>query len=372
MARDSHHMNFKEEPMNAISLIRPAALAGMVAFLLAAQPLRAEPFVYVPLGAENRIVVIDAAKDSVVRSIDGIPAVHGLAESPDGRFLVAGSFEEREPGTAAPPKPTGMSEEEHASHHAMGSPPESQGTAASVSTVSVIRASDGTVIRRIDVPGAVHHVAISPDGRFAAVTHPNGGGISAIDLSSYKVLATIPTGPLPNYAAFSPDGGTVYVSNAGNDTVSAVDTGRWIVRWNAVAGKSPEHLVLSPDGTTIYVNNIEDGTVSVIAVDREKVVQTIPIGDTLHGIDISQDGKTLFVASLGDDKIVAVDLAVGNARSAPLGPAPYHLAVIHDAGKLYVSSADEPKIWVVDPASLAVTGEIQIGGKGHQMAQRAN
>jgi DNA-binding beta-propeller fold protein YncE len=50
-----------------------------------------------------------------------------------------------------------------------------------------------------------------------------------------------------------------------------------------------------------------------------------------------------------------------------LGPSPYHLAAIPGTGKLYVSSAEEPKLWVVDQESLRVLNEIPIRGKGHQM-----
>lgn len=353
--------------MTRISIVWTAAWIGIAATVMGTQPVRANPLVYVPLGAENKVVIIDAAKDEITGTIPDIPAAHGLARTPDGRYLIAGSLAEREAG-AVPRKPAGMSEEEHASHHGGGAASAITPKAGPVvSTVSVIRTSDGSIVHRIDVPGVVHHVAVSPDGRFAAVTHPNEGGISVIDLASYEVVTTVATGPFPNYAAFSPDGSRLYVSNAGNDTVSAVDTGRWIVRWNATAGASPEHLVLSPDGTRLYVNNVEDGTVSVIAVARQAAVSTIPIGATLHGIDLSEDGKTLFVAALGDEKVVAVDLATGNARSASLAPQPYHLASVHGTNKLYISSADEPKIWVVDQNSLTVHGEIRIGGKGHQM-----
>ncbi len=338
----------------------------MVAVLLGTQPAVAEPLMYVPLGGEGTIVVVDTAQDKIVATINGVPTVHGLAGTPDGRFLIAGSFKEREAGSAMPEKPAGVTEEDHAAHHG-AAPAGAQKAAAVVSTVSVVRISDASVVRRIDVPGVVHHVAVSPNGRFAVVTYPNEGSIGVIDLTSYEVVASVATGPFPNYAAFSLDGGQVYVSNAGNGTVSAVDTGRWIVRWNVVVGTSPEHIVLSKDGASLYVNNVEDGTVSVIGVGEQKVVRTIPIGTTLHGIDLSDDGGTLFVADLGENKLVSVDLATGATRGMTLAPAPYHLAVVRGTGKLYVSSADEPKVWVVDRNSLAVHGEISIGGKGHQM-----
>ena len=354
--------------MKAVSILRAAAWAGPVTLVLGMQAALAEPLVYVPLGGEGKIVVVDAAKDEIVDTISGVTAVHGLAGTPDGRFLIAGSFEEREVGGEALAKPSGVSEDEHAAHHG-GSAAVAGKAGSVVSMVSVVRTADGSLVRRIDVPGAVHHVAVSPDGRFAVVTHPNEGGISAIDLETHKVVATVPTGPLPNYAVFSPDSRRVYVSNAGNDTVSAIDATRWIVEQNIIVGRSPEHVVLSEDGGTLYVNSVEDGTVSVIAVGERRVVNTIPIGSTVHGIDLSDDGRTLFVAALGDDKLVGVDVATGTYRSTALAPEPYHAATIHGTGKLYVSSADEPKIWVVDQKSLAVVGEIPIGGKGHQMVQ---
>jgi len=201
------------------------------------------------------------------------------------------------------------------------------------------------------------------------VTHPNEGTISAIDLGSFAVVATLATGPLPNYAVFSPDSLQLYVSNAGNDTVSAVDTTRWIVRWNAVVGRSPEHAVLSNDGARLYVNNVDDGTVSALQVAERAVLETIPVGSSVHGLDLSDDGETLYVAARGDDKLVSIDLATKAQRSINLAPQPYHLTVIHGAGKLYISSADAPKIWVINQRSLQVIGEIAVGGKGHQMVQ---
>ena len=355
---------------------RLSALILTGALLTTANAVFADGPVYVPLGSEDAAAIIDTARDSVIGRIGGLPAAHGLAMTPDGKYLVAGSYAVRGPGAAAPAKPAGVSDDEHAAHHA---PPANKATEAKapakaekkgVSTVSVVRIADKQVIRRIDVPGAVHHVAISPDGRFAVVTHPDDDGISAIDLGTYRVAATIKTGSVPNYAAFGRDGDTLYVSNAGAATVSVVDVGRWAVKAQIAVGDAPEHVVLSPDGSTLYVNNVNDGTVSVVSLGQGKAVKTILVGSALHGLDVSEDGRTLFITSMGDDKVAAVTLATGEQRTVILAPAPYHLAVIRGTGKLYVSSADKPKAWVVDQRDLRVLGEIAIGGKGHQLAQR--
>lgn len=324
---------------------------------------------YVPLGSANAIAVIDTATDRVIRTISGVDHVHGLGGAPDWGFLIAGSFSKTFPGEAQiGPAPEGMSEEEHAAHHAPpadGAPGNEQ--QMPISILTVLKADDGAVVRRLEVPGAVHHVAVSPDGRHAVVTHTLAGGISVIDLETFAVSELIETGTTPNYAVFSSDGVLAYVSNAGDGTVSEIDTADWRVARTMAAGEAPEHMVLGPDGRMLYVANIEAGTVSVVSLAQGEVVETLAIGGELHGLDVSDDGKTLFVSGKGEDKLVAVDFATGQMRSAPLSPAPYHLAVVPGTGKLYVSSRAEPKIWVVDQQSLEPISVIPIRGEGHQM-----
>lgn len=343
-------------------IVAAAALAGL------ASPVAAETSVYVPLGEAGKAVVIDAARDEVVDAISDLPDVHGLAGGPHSAFLVAGSYGETPRAKeTAPPKPEGMSEDEHAAHHAKPAAP-SAPEAGAVGFVTVVRAEDGSIVRRIEVPGAVHHVVVTPDGRFAVATHPNEGGISVIDLVEMRLAGMVHTGPAANYAVLGAGGKFLYVSNAGNNTVSEIDTERWIVRRNLVTGgESPEHLVLSRDGGTLYVANVDDGTVAALSLVDGTLARTFQVGGVLHGLDLSDDGGTLFVSGRGENKLAAIDLESGEMRTAPLGPSPYHLAAITGTGKLYVSSAEEFKIWVVDQRDLRVLREIPLDGVGHQM-----
>jgi len=326
----------------------------------------AERLVYIPLGSAGKVLVVDARTNAVVREIKALPAVHGLAGTPDGRFLIAGNYDERDARGDAARKPAGISEKDHQAHHAKRAEG-TQNENAMLSTVSVVSTASGQVVRRIDVPGAVHHVAVRPDGKYAAVTHPNQDAVTVIDLGGYGVVDTIRTGTQPNYAVFSSDGSHLYVSNAGAGTISQIETNAWSVLRSVKVGEQPEHIVLSRDGKTLFVNNVEGGTVSIVDTQQGKVSRTVPIGSTLHGIDLSDDGKSLFVASLGGNKMVAVDLRNWTYRSVVLSPAPYHLATIRGTGKVYVSSADQPMLWIVDQKTLSIAGQIKIGGKGHQI-----
>ncbi len=262
-------------------------------------------------------------------------------------------------------KPKGMSEADHKKHHA----PQTGGLlpAVGISRVSLIRVANNKLEGRIKVRGMAHHILVTPDGRYAVSTHTTAGTISLIDLATKKIFRTIYTGPQPNYVVVTKDSERMYVSNAGNNTLSVIDTKNWIVSRNIIVGKGPEHIVMSPDEKFIYTNNTRSGTISKVSLEQLKVVKTFTIGNNPHGIDISSNGKTLFASTKKDNKLVAVDVKTGKVRTLKLKPAPYHVKVIGNTGKIYVSSREKPFIWVVDAKQFKVMGKIRVRGEGHQM-----
>jgi len=374
------------------------------AAMLAPLVTLASPIVYIPLGSANEIMIVDAATDREIGKISGLKNNHGLSLTPNGEYLVAGSNEEVVAGrpkmaghgkaassmgksNSSPPmmaesamkghtgmdksakamktKSKGMSEADHKKHHsaqAGGLLP-----AVGLSTVSLIRVADNKLETTIKVRGMAHHTFVSPDGKYAVSAQTTAGMITLIDLATKKIFRNIYTGPQPGYVAFTQDGEQMYVSNAGNNTLSVIDTKNWIVSRNILVGKGPEHIVMSPDEKFIYTDNGRDGTISKVSLEKLKVVNTFTIGNNPHGIDISADGNTLYASAKKDNKLVAVNVNTGKIRSLKLAPAPYHVQVIGDTGKIYVSSKKKPFVWVIDANKFEVTGKIKIRGEGHQM-----
>ena len=318
---------------------------------------------FVPMGGENSVLVVDAGKNAVVDRFGDIPNTHGLAMA--AGYLVAGEYAEREKG-AAPAKPEEMTQDEHAAHHA-GATPKTDAVEQSISFLTLFRPDDGAIVQRIEVPGAVHHVAITPDSKFAIATHPNGGGVSIVDLQKRAFVMKLATGEFPNYVVATRNSGKIFVSNAGDDTISEIAVGDWRVERKISVGSSPEHMILSPDEEYLYVNNVDGGSVSVVSIEAGEVVQTHQIGGALHGIDLSGDGETLFVSATERDQVLALDAASGRVLAEYNMPSPYHLVSAQDAGTLYVTSIDVPEIWVFGQTDLSLQGRIEIGGKGHQL-----
>lgn len=312
--------------------------------LLITQMTWAGTTVYIPLGSGNQVIAVDAEKDSITATYDGVENSHGIVATSDGEYLVAGSLKE------TPLKP--------------GQPKDTPN-----SKLFLIHPAHGHVMSTIAVPGWTHHQAITPDDRYVISTHPIRGNISVVDMQTNQVAKTIKTGPAPNYTLVTRDGKKAFVSNSGNGTISEIDLATWTVTRTLKAGASPEHTIFSADEKTIYVANPRAGKVSVVSVAKGDVVKTYDIGKSVHGLDISDDGNTLFATSKKEDKLVAVDVTSDKLRSIKLSPAPYHLNTIRGTGKVYISSRKSPIIWVVDQKSLEVLGKINLpGGEAHQMA----
>lgn len=326
--------------------------------------------VFIPEGNAGQVLEVDAATGATIRTIPGLPAVHGLGGADGVPYLVAGSFAEvtRDEAKAAA-KPEGVSAADHEKHHAApaaGAMPKDAG----LSLLSIIDAASGKVVNRIEVPGAVHHTGVSPDGKYAVATHPGEGGISIVDLETMTFRQFVATGDMPNYTVFSPDSATLYVTNAGNGTISVIDMARGIVMRNILAGDAPEHVVITADGARLFVADANVGVAAEVDIASGQTTRTFDIGGEIHGIGLSPDEKTLFVAAKEKNQVVSIDLATGTQKRAALGPNPYHLAVIPESGALYISSRGAPKVWRVDPATLTAVGEIAIKGVGHQMVVR--
>ncbi len=345
-------------------------MSSMLAvMLLASYGATAAPLLYVPTGEANDLVIIDVRSDSIVGRIDELENAHGLAASAKSDYLVAGSMQQIDAsGSRAAGRPAAVSEAEHAAHHAAGT--ESAAPApASPSYLAIIHPKHGHVMRRVEVRALTHHTAVAPDGKTAIAVHSGAGGISVVDLDTMAVVKTVQTGEWPNYAVFSGDGRRLYVSNARSGTVSELDTRDWSVLRDVAAGKEPEHLALAPkDDSRLYVVDVAAGAVAAVDLRKAEVVKRYQIGAETHGAALSADGRWLFASSKGEGRLVRIDLSNDEQLAIDLRPAPYHVEYAAAVNKLYVSSRKNPLIWVIDPASLRILKEIDIGaGVAHQM-----
>jgi len=326
--------------------------------------VNAEHVMYVATGTNNKLLIIDTETDKIKGEIGELENAHGLSGNANTEYLVAGSMNQGNVGKK-PTKPASVSEEEHKEHHSADpTKPQPLGD----SFVSIVHPKHGHVMRRIKVIGITHHTAVSPDGKIAIAVHSKNGGISVIDLDKQNVLSFVKTGQVPNYALFSSDGKFSYVSNAGSGTVSIINTTTWKVLKDIKVGLGPEHMEIDSFNEVLYVVNVIEGSVSVVNLADSENVRKIKVGKSPHGISLSSNRLWLFVSNKGSDSLARINVASGEVKNISLKPAPYHVEVVPNAPKVYVSSRKAPKIWVVDQNTLEILNEINISsGVAHQM-----
>ncbi|WP_280425926.1 serine/threonine-protein kinase [Nocardia carnea] len=133
--------------------------------------------------------------------------------------------------------------------------------------ISVFDTGSGKVTGSIDVGGRARDLALSADGRRAAVINWDTDRLSMIDTATNSVAAVIPLGQSVSDVALSPDGSSAFATVEGNATVLVVDTAAQTIVDRIRVGRRPSSLAVSADGRRLYVAGREDQLVTVVPIE---------------------------------------------------------------------------------------------------------
>jgi len=332
----------------------------------AAAPSPISQRLYIAGYDSNTVVVVDIPSHEVVHTISVGKWPHGLAATPDGRFLwVAASLD---------------------------------GALQKIDT-----ARDEVVKSYKLIPG-VQELAVSPDGRMVYTGLFMNSCYDVFDSQLEKVVAQIPVngnphnatrgGRDPRYVYLVPrsmdpaearrsgygevhrcDGSmnthfvenkSIYALNMQTNTVDAV----------IPVGAPPRPTVSNADGTRLYANI--DGLVGFVVVDtaRRQVIERVEhpltneeraMQSRSHGIAITPDDKEVWSVSTLHGVLFAYDATVTPARMIariPLGERgnPEWVCFSPDGKFGYVSLPSTDQIAVIDVASHSLIKMIQLPG----------
>lgn len=178
------------------------------------------------------------------------------------------------------------------------------------SKVVPIDVATNTAGADISVPGNPRAIAISPDGRFAYVTSQQvNNEVTKIDLATNAVVGSVSVGDQPEGIAITPDGKTAYVASRGDDSVYPVDLATFTVGAAIGVGNEPIGIAVTPNGARAYVVN-RSGSTSVIDTATNAVVTTIA---ATPGSEIAISPSGAVATVVNDHEATAVDLATGTA-----------------------------------------------------------
>lgn len=133
-------------------------------------------------------------------------------------------------------------------------------------------------LRTIKVGAGPEGVALSPNERFMLVTLADAGMVAVIDIARLTVATTLPAGQKPAAIVFRPKSSMALVANRGSDDVTALDVASRQVVATIPVGRQPSGLAINDRGTRAFVANSGSNSVSVIALPGLEVSATIATG----------------------------------------------------------------------------------------------
>ena len=165
--------------------------------------------------------------------------------------------------------------------------------------VTVVDLTSGEICNRIAVPGS-EGIAVSPDGRWVAVSAPNGRfsgaqraevGVRLIDTDTDEIVAIAPTQGVPCPVHFTTDGtlltGEVRFTPATTDSalggqrpgrLRLFASGTWTEIGEVPVGRLPLTITSSPDGSRAFVSAVLDSTVTVVDLSTRAVETVLRMG----------------------------------------------------------------------------------------------
>jgi len=311
--------------------------------------------IFIAMGPSNQIKVIDPQTNEVVDTFPANKNPHGIGITPDGRYVFT-------TGTKMGPSEM-MMEPGHDDGNQMD-----MKMKPGSDYIVVTDAFSGEIIKKIDVGGGTHHMAVTPDGSTLLASIPSKSGIAVIDIPSLEMTGLIETGNISDYIAVTRDGKRAYVSNKGDSTVSVVDLASRKEIAEIPVPVRPEHIVVSYEGDFAYVAVEGSDEVAVINTTSNKIISRIGVGDTPHGISITRDDKKVYVSNSEDKSISVINTSTDTVvKEIKLDGEVEHLEVVPAVGKLYASGESLGVVWVIDTSSDTLVDTINTGTEPHQI-----
>ncbi len=310
-------------------------------FALLVSVVHAAPRAYVGNFKDNTVSIVDTSAGTVMGTIPVAAGPHGMALSPDGRWLYVSS----DGSSVVSVIDTGVERvlktiEVGKSPHGVTLVPGKKLLLVAVNgedKIAFVDTTAQTVIAMVDV-GKPHTIGVSPDAKIAYVSSqtPGRSGVAVIDIDARTVLRTISLDKTPRDLEYSPDG-KVYFTEAGANDVFVLDPASGKIVAEVPTGVSPHYV--NHLRNSLYGMAIVQGPGELLLFDpkTDTAVRSIKVGDSPHWLALSADGKTGYVTNEASNTLSIVDIASGKATTVPVGNQPRKVAVQQMASGASVS-----------------------------------
>ena len=236
-------------------------------------------------------------------------------------------------------------------------------------TATIIDAASGRVRATVPTGEGPHEVAISNDGRWAAVSNYGvrgkpGNTITVIDVARHEVARTLTIADhqRPHGMAFLPGDRLLAVTDQAKGAVLLVDFRDGSVTTSlAVAGRTPHMLGLSADGQHVVTGNMQDATISFFGTTAAATPMVIHVATQPEGVAISPDASMAWAGSNKDSVVLVADLRKGIVVDTLRGfGLPYRMAITPDGRRAVITDPVKAQVRIFDATTRRQRALIQV------------
>jgi len=252
---------------------------------------------YVALGNDDRIDVVDLVTRKVVGHLPSGPDPERFVVSPDGRWLYVANENDN--------------------------------------MVSFVDIAHRKIVHEVPVGAEPEGMAVSPDGHWVICTSESASLVHFIDEASAKLVDSILVGTRPRDAVFSADGRQLWVSSETRATVSifAMPARKLLHTIDfddddqAPDGVQAVGLMLRPQHAFVALGR--GNAVAEVDPTTFAIRHYFPVGSRNWGIGLSPDGTRLFAANGLSGDVSVVDVISGRTLATiQVGGKPWGVVVM--------------------------------------------
>lgn len=228
-------------------------------------------------------------------------------------------------------------------------------------TLSVVALASGAELARLPTGKMPHEIAVSPDGRQAAVVAYGGTTIDVFDVAARTKVRTIDLSPnrRPHGLLWLADGRLV-ATTEGSQSVAVVAPDGTLT--SIATGQQGSHMVVvAPDNRTAYVANIGSGTVSVLDLRAGTKLRDLGVGGKPEGLALTKGGRELWVGDLDAPRVTVWDTASGaKVAEQPVDPVAIRVLASPDGKLIATSNIGKGTISLFDAETRAPVRTINV------------
>jgi YVTN family beta-propeller protein len=183
--------------------------------------------------------------------------------------------------------------------------------------LAIVNPTTLKVVATVPTGPVPHEVAASTDGKLAFVTnygaHQDGTSLSVIDLVSQTELHRVDLGELRGPHGIVFFDGKVWFTVEGSKKIARYNPATNKIDWTQDIGQDRTHMLLiAPAGRTIYTANVQSNSISILEKGADGAawsITNVGVGKGPEGMDLSPNGKELWAANSSDGTVSIIDTA---------------------------------------------------------------